>query len=130
MTSAKEPLYVVYDGECPFCARYVSVLRLRDAVGTVELVNAREDHPILTEVKALNLDLDEGMAAKIEGKWYHGADCVHALAMLTSPSNFINRLNARIFRSPELTRTLYPFMKACRNTALFVLGRGQLHNLK
>ncbi|MFT5932039.1 MAG: putative DCC family thiol-disulfide oxidoreductase YuxK, partial [Hyphomonas sp.] len=37
--------FIVYDGDCPFCSEYVKLLRLRDAIGPVSLVNAREDHP-------------------------------------------------------------------------------------
>ncbi len=125
----EDPVYVVYDGECPFCTQYVKVLRLREAVGQVVLVNAREPHPILAEVKTRGMDLDEGMAAKIAGRWYHGADCVHVLAMLTSPSGVLNRLNGTIFRSPSLTNLLYPVLRTCRNITLCLLGRSKLHNL-
>jgi predicted DCC family thiol-disulfide oxidoreductase YuxK len=32
---------IVYDGECMFCTRYVTLMGLRDLVGDVELVDAR-----------------------------------------------------------------------------------------
>lgn len=35
------PVEVVYDGECPFCASYVALLRLRERVGEVRLIDAR-----------------------------------------------------------------------------------------
>ena len=62
-----EPIYVVYDGECPFCTAYVKLLRLREAAGKVELVNAREaDHPIVLKVRDRGIVLDEEMALMLE----------------------------------------------------------------
>ena len=43
--------YVVYDGECPFCSSYVKLLRLREAAGSIVLLNAREDHPVVRRVE-------------------------------------------------------------------------------
>ena len=34
--------WLVYDGDCPFCSRYVQLLRIREAVGPLRLVNARD----------------------------------------------------------------------------------------
>ena len=30
--------FIVYDGDCPFCRSYVSLMKLREAVGKVTLV--------------------------------------------------------------------------------------------
>jgi predicted DCC family thiol-disulfide oxidoreductase YuxK len=118
--------WLVYDGECPFCSRYVRYLRLRDAVGKLHLVDAREGGPLVEEMKAAGLDLDEGMVLKMGGRHYHGADCIHALSMLSGGSGAFNRINAAIFRSPTLSRVLYPVLRAGRNTVLRALGRSKL----
>jgi hypothetical protein len=70
--------------------------------------------------------MDAGMVLKLDGRYYHGADCIHALALLTTPSGFFNRLNRFIFRSHTLSRVLYPLLRAGRNGALRILGRRQL----
>ena len=64
--------YLVYDGECPFCSRYVRLLRLRAAVGAVELVDARTDHPMVSYLYDLGIDLDEGMALVQDNVIAHG----------------------------------------------------------
>jgi predicted DCC family thiol-disulfide oxidoreductase YuxK len=84
--------WLLYDGECPFCAAYVSMVRLRDAVGPMPLINAREGGPELREARAAGLDLDEGMVLKFDGRLYHGQDCVNRLALITTPSGGFNRL--------------------------------------
>jgi hypothetical protein len=45
-------LSVVYDGDCPLCSAYVTMTRIRDAVGMPTLVNARE-RPDLVRALAL-----------------------------------------------------------------------------
>lgn len=117
---------LVYDGDCPFCSRYVRYLRMRETLGVVHLVNAREGGPLVDELAGAGLDLDGGMVLKMGGRYYHGADCIHALAMLSSGSDRFNRINAAIFRSPTLSRLLYPVLRAGRNVVLKGLGRGKI----
>lgn len=119
--------WLIYDGECPFCSAYVKLLRLREAVGTVNLVDAREGGPLVAELERKGLDLDEGMVLKIGDRLYHGDDCIHALALMTSPVGLFNRITAAIFRSPARARLLYPVLRAMRNLTLRLLGRRKLH---
>ncbi|MFO1070638.1 MAG: DCC1-like thiol-disulfide oxidoreductase family protein [Geminicoccaceae bacterium] len=116
--AAGDGAWLVYDGECPFCRRYAALVRLRQSVGEVRLVDARAGGPLVREVEAAGLDLDEGMVLKVGGRLYHGADCIHAIALLASPSGPFNRLNAAIFRSSRLAALLYPLLRAGRNAAL------------
>lgn len=125
MTNAS---YIVYDGECPFCTRYVKLLRLREALGAVEIVDARSDHPIVAFLRDRKIDLDEGMALVQDGQISVGDECIHKIALLTTPSDSFNRLNAWIFRSATASRLLYPVLRFCRNTTLKVLGRNKLNS--
>jgi predicted DCC family thiol-disulfide oxidoreductase YuxK len=116
---------IVYDGQCPFCSRYVGLLRLRQSLGHVELIDARQDGPVVAEIHAAGLDLDEGMALKLGDRWYHGDECIHILALLSTPSTLFNKINGAVFRSRPAARLLYPLLRAGRNVALKVLGRGK-----
>ena len=98
-------------------------VRLRKSVGEVHLVDAREGGPVVDEIQAAGLDLDKGMAFKIGGRLYHGADCLNVLALLSSESGWFNRLNAAAFRSPTVSRLAYPLLKAGRNLLLMVRGK-------
>ena len=99
-------IFVVYDGECPFCSRYVAMLRLREAAGYVELIDARSSHPMVDEVVSYGFDLDDGMVAKIGDAYYAGADCVNVLSLLSTRTNGFNRLNYWMFRSRAFSRLL------------------------
>jgi predicted DCC family thiol-disulfide oxidoreductase YuxK len=118
--------WLLYDGECPFCSRYVRHVRLRQAIGTITLANAREHATLVDEVQRLGFSVDTGMVLKLDGNYYHGADCIHALALLTTPSGWFNRLNSLVFRSKTASRVLYPVLRAGRNLTLRLLGRTRL----
>jgi predicted DCC family thiol-disulfide oxidoreductase YuxK len=118
--------WLVYDGDCPFCSRYVRLLRLREAVGSVHLINARDGDPIVAALFATGLNLDDGMALKIGSRVYHGADCIHAVALMTGNVGVFNRISGAIFRSPRRARLLYPLLRACRNATLRVLRRRKI----
>lgn len=128
--TAADELWVVYDGECPFCSSYVRLYRLREVAGKVHLVDAREPHPIVDEVRSLGFDLDEGMAVKAVGKFYHGAAAMQFLAILGTGSGLFNRVNRAIFRHPRLARVLYPWLVRGRLLTLRLLGRRTLHSAR
>lgn len=119
---AAEP-WLLYDGECPFCSAYVRMVRLRESVGAVRMVDARDGGPELEEARAEGLDIDEGMTLKLNGALHHGDDCIHRLALLTTPSGAFNRLNAWVFKSRRRSEWLYPVLKGGRRAALRLLGR-------
>jgi predicted DCC family thiol-disulfide oxidoreductase YuxK len=124
--SADQKTYVVYDGGCPFCSRYVKMLRLREALGPIELIDARTNHPVVTLLHEKRIDLDEGMALVQGDRISHGDECIHRLALMTTPSGAFNRINAQIFRSATASRVLYPVLRSGRNLALKLLGRKKL----
>lgn len=125
MAQAERSVAIVYDGECPFCSRYVKLLRLRRAFGRVELIDARSDHPLAREASSL-FDMDEGMAVHLAGAWYHGADCMNVLALASTRSSLMNRAMAALFSDRSRAHALYPWLKAGRNATLRLLGRRRI----
>ena len=118
-------LSLVYDGDCPFCAATARMYRLKQAVGTLHIVNAREagDTPLMREIGTRGLDLNQGIVAQFNGKLYHGAEALHLLALLGSERGWLNRLNVALFRNRATVIFAYPFLKAIRRAALGLLGR-------
>lgn len=124
--SAQPENWLLYDGECPFCSAYVRMVRLRENAGPIRLIDARGDGPEYHEALQEGFDLDEGMLLKLFGQYYHGKDCIHALALLTRERDLFGRINAWVFRSPRRSAVLYPILRAGRNFALRLLGRKKL----
>jgi len=118
--------YVVYDGKCPVCSRYVRMLRLQDSTEAVELLDAREEHPLSRLLLDKSIDLDEGMVLVQGDQISQGADCVRKLALFSTPSNPFNRVNSWIFQSATASRLLYPVMRCGRNAVLMLFGRKKL----
>jgi len=125
-------LLFVYDGECPLCLMGATHFRIKDAVGTLKVIDAREDnsHPILDEIKSRDINLDNGMVIKYKENYYHGEDALHVMAMLGSNIGWFNKINSSLFKSKILSKLLYPSMKGTRNLMLKIKGVDQLRNLK
>jgi predicted DCC family thiol-disulfide oxidoreductase YuxK len=119
-------IVLVYDRECPVCTAYCRALAIRRLDRHMQILNAREDHPEVREIKRRGLDLDEGFVLRIGADYYHGAEAIHRLALLSTPSGVFNRLNYFIFRSRTLSRLLYPALRLGRNLLLAMLGRRRI----
>src|SRR6185295_10858390 len=103
--------------------------RIRESVGELRLVDAREASAVMDEITLKGLDIDQGMVLKVENNLYYGSDAIHALSLMSSRSGIFNRLNYWIFRSPILSRWLYPVLRYFRNLLLMLLGKTKINNL-
>ena len=125
-STSADAVTIVYDGECPFCSRYISMLRLRDAVGPVRLIDARSSDVAVARFQRMGYDLNDGMVVEYAGRIHHGADGLHLLALLSTASGTFNKLNAAVFRSTAASNLLYPALRLGRNLTLRALGRRKI----
>lgn len=119
---------IYYDGECPFCTRYVGLINLRETVGQVDLINLRDHADLREQLTQEGYDLDQGMVVDVDGKRVGGADATHLLATLSTSSGWFNRLNHAIFAMPLLSALIYPFLRAGRWFTLFLMGRATIND--
>jgi len=66
MNKANKEIWLIYDYECPICDMYCRAVRIRSDIGTLHLVDARIKSPLMDEITAANLDIDNGMVLKIK----------------------------------------------------------------
>ncbi len=125
----QDEVLLVYDQECPACDNYCRFVRLKASVGNLTLVNARDAHPVMEEITAAGLDIDEGMVVKAGGQLYYGADAIHVLALMSSRFGWFNRLNFLVFRSATVAGFLYPLLRICRGWLLKLLRKTRINNL-
>ncbi|WP_144631479.1 DCC1-like thiol-disulfide oxidoreductase family protein [Bordetella genomosp. 13] len=123
-------IWLVYDGECPLCRTYCKVVRIREAAGRLHLVDARQPGPLMDEITAAGLDIDQGMVLKMGDRLYYGADAIHMLTLLSTPSGLFNRISYLFFGSERAASISYPISKAVRNVVLKVMGIRYIENLK
>ena len=114
---------IVYDGDCIFCQNYVRFFRLREAVGPVELVDARSGDPRVARYQR-DYDLNEGMLFVHQGQVHYGDEAVHMLALLSSSSNLFAWANRHLFSHRWIARAAYPLLKLGRRATLNLRGKG------
>ena len=114
---------IYYDGECPFCSRYVTLVRLRHTVGDVKLINLRDVPAKRDALSAEGFDLDQGMVVDIDGRRVGGGEAVNLLAGMSTSSDLFNRLNRAIFGNRYLSGLIYPVLRTGRWLTLFLMGR-------
>ena len=124
-----EPILLIYDKDCPACNAYCQLVRIRQSVGELQLINAREDSAIMQEITALGLDIDQGMVLKMANSTYYGSDAIYMLSLLSSRSGVFNRLNYHLFKSRRVAKWLYPLLRGCRNLLLKLLRKRKINNL-
>jgi len=125
----KEEILLVYDKDCPACNNYCQVVRIRESIGELKIINARENSEVLEEITQLGLDIDQGMVLKMGGMIYYGADAIHILALISSRSGVFNRMNYWLFKSKRVSAVLYPLLRSFRNLLLKMLGKTKINNL-
>jgi predicted DCC family thiol-disulfide oxidoreductase YuxK len=126
----REEVLLVYDRECPACNAYCQVVKIRESVGNLRIVDARENSEVLHEITAKGLDIDQGVVLKMGDQLYYGSDAIHTLALIGSRSGILNRINYWVFRSKTMSSILYPFLRFLRNLLLKILGKSKINNLE
>tara|TARA_B110000881_G_scaffold65684_1_gene56848 strand:- start:127 stop:546 length:420 start_codon:yes stop_codon:yes gene_type:complete len=124
-----DEIVLVYDKQCPACDTYCKLVDIKQSLGPLILIDARQSSDVLAEITAQGLDVDQGMVVKMKGQLYYGADAMQTLALMSSRTGIFNRLNYWVFRSAIASRLLYPLLKVCRNLLLKSLGRTKINNL-
>jgi predicted DCC family thiol-disulfide oxidoreductase YuxK len=124
-----QEILLVYDKQCPACHFYCQLVRIRETVGSLRLVDARDPSAVMDEITAAGLDIDQGMVLKMGDNLYYGSDAIHMLSLIGSRSGFFNRLNYWIFRSKTVAHFLYPVLRFFRNLLLKILRRTKINNL-
>lgn len=105
------------------------MVRIKESVGRLELVDAREDSPIMQEITAAGLDIDDGMVLKTGDQLYYGSDAIHALSLISSRSGLFNRLNYWMFKSRRASHVLYPMLRFGRAILLKLMRKTKINNL-
>ena len=102
--------WLVYDGECPFCSGYSQLVDVRESIGELILINARDGGPLVDEIKDLGHDLDKGMVLKMDGSCYVGDNALHMLALLSRRRGVFGIVNGLLFSSRAASWLGYPLL--------------------
>ena len=128
--SIAQDILLVYDKECSACNYYCNLARIRESVGNLVLINARDAGLIMDEITAAGLDIDQGMVLKVGNELFYGSDAIHSLALMSTRSGLFNRMSYMLFRSKKVSTLLYPVLRSCRNLLLKALRKSKINNLE
>jgi predicted DCC family thiol-disulfide oxidoreductase YuxK len=122
-TPSNEQSLIVYDGDCVFCNNYVRLLKLRESIGPVELLDARSGDPRVERFWSEGYDLNEGMLFIHAGRTYHGDEAINVLASLSGNSTIFNRINGAVLSNSQTAKLVYPVLKFGRRVVLMLRGK-------
>jgi predicted DCC family thiol-disulfide oxidoreductase YuxK len=114
---------ILYDGECPVCGEYLSLLKIRELAGEVELVNARSRPDLVEDLRTAGYEINDGIVLAHQGGISYGASALSLIAQLDESGRRLNRASAAVFRLPVIGEALYVVLKAGRKLLLRLLGR-------
>jgi predicted DCC family thiol-disulfide oxidoreductase YuxK len=114
--------YVLYDGACPACSRYVAATGLAGR-SDIALIDARSDPALVAEHAAAGRKIDDGMVVAIDGAIHYGADATRKLAEIGRPATAPHRFLLWFVGKAPWADALYPALAAGRRGLLRLLGR-------
>jgi len=123
-------VYLIYDKQCPLCDNYYRMTSIKEAVGELVLVNAREESGIMAEITNAGLDIDKGMVLKIQDDLFYGSHAMHVLSLISSKKRYFNKINHWFFRSKHFSNIAYPILRSLRNALLKILKKEKINNLR
>ena len=124
-------IYFIYDGECPICNYAAHAFRVKQTVGNLHLIDARENrqHPLVQKVTERNIDIDEGMVIFYQDNLYHGQEALNLMGLIGTDIGWFNKINATLFRSKPVAISCYPLLRGIRNLLLKIKGVSKIDNL-
>ncbi len=114
---------IIYDGQCPVCAAYFRLQRLRDNGIAARLIDAREHPDLVASLARRGIDLNRDFVLRVGEADYIGGEAMFVLASLGARHTLARKLAAAAFRSRSVTLLLYRVLRVGRRALLFLLGR-------
>lgn len=124
-----QEVLLVYDHQCFVCDAYCRRAHIREDIGMLQRVNAREASPVMDELNAKGFDIDKGLVLKVGDDIYCGSDAIHELSLLSNRGNFFNRLTYWTFCSKRLSHIIYPILRFFHDLILKILRKPKINNL-
>ena len=118
--------FLIYDGDCPVCARYVAWTALRRAHPGIELIDAREAPGLVAELREEGVEINDTYLLQLDGARYIEAAAMARISALMVPETIGQRLLKLLTRSRRLMTPAYPLLARGRKLLLWLMGREQI----
>ena len=124
--TARPDNFVLYDGECPVCAAYMGIARLKLLRPDLQVLDARVEPELVAALRAEGHEVNESILVGLGPKVYKGAEATRLIARLGSSNPWTRRIALVALGGGRFGETLYPMQRAVRNLLLRILGRPQI----
>lgn len=119
---------VIFDGQCPFCRAYVASLNVNSDINKTRLskVDARCAPEVVVQLASKGVDINAGIVFIKGGAVFQDAAALTLLAKQYAASGWLVSLHHRLLRYSFLSLTIYPILRALRNTYLGLAGKNAI----
>lgn len=124
--SSREGDFLLYDGECPVCSRYVLWTNIRARHPGIALLNAHQEPDLVAGLRAQGIEVNDTMVFHVDGQSHVGADAMVKINGYIDDNGFSARFLRRMTASRRLLAPVYPVLVSARKLLLRVLGRKQI----
>ena len=126
MKPAVPDSFVLYDGDCPVCSAYMALAQLRRLRPDIQVLDARTQPDLVAALRAQGHDVNDSILVKLGPQVYSGAVATGLMAKLGSDNTIVRRAALYAIGGAPWAAAIYPWLRACRNLLLRVLGRPQI----
>ena len=120
MEDKKQELIIIYDDMCPACRLYAKVINF-DNLESITYIDIRTNEKYQRLLKEKKVDINEGFVVVYKENYYHGADALNLLSLLSNNKGFTNKLLSLLFKSRKRSTRIYPVLVFLRLILLKIL---------
>lgn len=118
--------YLLYDGECPICTRYIAWSALRRIRPDLMVIDARQAPEQVAALRAEGIEINDSMVLQLGALRLSGAQAFAAINQLNHQRpGFTGALLGWLGR-PAVAQRLYPLLALGRRLLLALLGRQKI----
>jgi predicted DCC family thiol-disulfide oxidoreductase YuxK len=118
--------YVLYDGQCPVCANYIWLARLRTDYPDLSVIDARTAPDLVAHLRSKGIDVHDTMVLQLGETRLVGAQAFSYITRKDAPQRgIIARALWAVLRAlahPKVARFSYPVLALARKALLKILG--------
>lgn len=92
----------------------------------MRVLDARKEPAVVAAMRAEGFEVNESILVRLGSRVYAGGDATRLISELGSDNPFARRAALYAIGGAPWSDGLYPWLRACRNGLLRVLGRGQI----
>lgn len=118
--------FLLYDGECPVCSRYVLWTNIRNKHPNISLLDARQQPELVAALRTEGVEINNTMFLQIDGQSFVGAAAMAKISIYMPQNTFSQRLLRRLTSSKLLFEKIYPGFVFGRKLLLTILRRRQI----